>query len=64
MSLWGQNMKGEEKKGENVKEKRRKGKENEKTGSKRVKLLQNREELWQKGHDGSRKNITFRGGGG
>ncbi len=54
--------KGEEKKGENVKEKGRKGKEkgrkgkeNEKRGSKRVKEMQKREELRKKGYDGSRK---------
>jgi hypothetical protein len=56
--IWGKKTwKGEEKKGENVKEKGRTGKENEKKGSKRVKLLQNREELRQKGHNGSRKTM-------
>jgi hypothetical protein len=35
--IWGNTMKRQEKKGENVKEKGRKGKENEKSGSKRVK---------------------------
>ncbi len=36
MSFWGKKIRGEEKKGENVKEKGRKGKEKEKRGSKRV----------------------------
>jgi hypothetical protein len=42
-------------KGRKGKEKGRKGKDNKKKGSKRVKYMQNREELRQKGHDGSRK---------
>jgi hypothetical protein len=49
-------MKRRREKGGNVKEKGRKGKENERRGSKRVKFLQNREELRQKSHDGSRKS--------
>ncbi len=48
----------EEKKRENVIEKGRRGKEKEKMGS-RVKKMQNRKELWQKGHDRSQKT-TFR----
>ncbi len=35
--IWGKKYKGEEKKGDNVKEKGRKGKEIEKRGSKKVK---------------------------
>jgi hypothetical protein len=58
------------KKGENVEGKGRKGKGNEKMGSKRVKQMQNREALRPKGHDGSRKtmcpergkNLIFRWG--
>ncbi len=70
--IWGKKYeKAKRKKAENVKEKRRQGKENEKRGSKGVKQLQNREELRQKGHNGSRKtmvcergkNIIFRRGG-
>ncbi len=65
--------KGYEQKRESVKEKGRMGKENEKRGSKRVKQMQNREQLRSKGHDGSQKTtcckrgkISFseRGGGG
>jgi hypothetical protein len=36
-AIWGKNMKRQRKKGENVKDTGRKGKENEKRGSKRVK---------------------------
>jgi hypothetical protein len=53
MSFGGKNKIRQREKEGNVKEKGRKGKENEKRGSKRVNYLQNREELWPKGHDGS-----------
>jgi hypothetical protein len=78
--IWGKKYENaKNKKGENVKEKGRKGeekgrkgKENDKRGGKRVKSLQNMEELRQKGQNGSRKttcrergkNVIFRRGGG
>jgi hypothetical protein len=40
-------------KGRKEKEKSGNGKENEKRGSQKVKYLQNKEELRQKGHNGS-----------
>jgi hypothetical protein len=61
--IWGKKYENaKNKKGENLKEKGRKGeekgrkgKENEKRGGKRVKSMQNMEELRQKGQNGSRK---------
>jgi hypothetical protein len=72
MSFGGKNMKRWREKGGKYKRKRKKGKENDKRESKRVKLMQNREELRQKRKDGSRKtacrergkNVIFRRGGG
>jgi hypothetical protein len=61
MSFGGKNMKSRREKEENVKEKERKGKEKgrrgekDQRGRKTVKLMQNREQLRQKGHNSSRK---------
>jgi hypothetical protein len=71
MSFVRKNTKRQREKWGKCKRKRKKGEENEKRGSKRVKLLQNREELRQKGHNGIKKtkccergkNIIFRRGG-
>jgi hypothetical protein len=50
---WGKKCEKAKRKRGKIEKKGRKGKENEKRGSKRVRYMQNREELRQKGHDGS-----------
>ncbi len=64
MSFGGENMKRQREKRGKCKRKRKKGEmkrkkgnENEEKGSKRVKYLQNREELRQKDHNGSQKTM-------